>query len=548
MDRAPPVPVTFHVRGLNLAEEYEQTVPAGEHVSEWYSPAQNDESEEIFLQARMVGVIPVDRYSGFQIEPDPDHDYGKATVRFRNTSPTRTNLLPVVRQDFRDLSLFRGSSYPQAANATMDLLAYVHSSTDENLDYTPESSDSTVAIPTVDGTELTVRSLKEGAATVTLTAAAASDPTQAFTFEFAVKVETVDSDNFNLQVVKVGDAREGRLSVAIDSAQAFWNRMLTDAPDVFFDDPADLSCERLGIMSPLGGQQLIDDVAIVISVLPIDGPAGTLAFALNCKARSEQFAGENADQLQVLGYFQMDTDDVDRLALKAGGGLRALTAVMIHEIGHIMGIGTTWYDKDPVGGMTFDPATRFHMASVDPWGGLTRGKEIAFLGMEARDAFVDAGGTDVFSLDGTPIATGILLGGGSFGFHWGEIQMGNELMTPNYDGEVKNPFSAISLRSLVDLGWTLNPNFTPDAYSVPKLASSDAEADRGEVFDLSNDFLFGPVGTIGRDGEPGDPMIPPDALINSDANQRLREAVSRSIQAVIRELEQMYLDDPFDNR
>lgn len=171
------------------------------------------------------------------------------------------------------------------------------------------------------------------------------------------------------------------------------------------------------------------------------------------------------------------------------------------------------------------------------------GEELAFLGTNARQAFVAAGGTNErFSLSGTPIATTGRRG--SFGVHWDETRMTVELMTPFHNGGQENPFSEISWKSMADLGWTLKTGFTADAYALPTLDDdTEASADRGPVIDLRNDFYWTPIGTIGRNGERGDPIIPSDQ-INSAENQRVRVMVERVMQNVTRV---MQLDDPFDD-
>ena len=257
----------------------------------------------------------------------------------------------------------------------------------------------------------------------------------------------VDSDGFNISVTKRGGALNEPLSSAIDQAVSFWESALLDAPDVLFAEPNAVGCGES--IRPEFETSFIDDMAIVVAAEDMDGRGGTLAAAGLCMHRGEGYGKQSRTPL--FGVFVMDESDVEYLAGERDG----ILGVMIHEIGHLMGIGTTWYRKAPADGMTFDPPTRHFMAHIEPTF-QHYGEEIAFLGANARKAWDESGGTkEAFSLNGTPIAT--TGGPGSFGGHWDETVMTTELMTPFHNGGVENPFSAISFQSMADIGGSSTP-------------------------------------------------------------------------------------------
>ncbi|MYD86389.1 MAG: hypothetical protein F4Y14_09590, partial [Acidobacteria bacterium] len=342
-----------------------------------------------------------------------------------------------------------------------------------------------------------------------------------------------DDSQYNINTFKLGSAKRQPFSSAVDAAVEKSESVLDDIPDMRFrfnDDGLPARCKFGGSYITLPEHVLhIDDLALIVYATHLDGPGGVLAAASICGIRSTE--GEDADALAALGVFAVDEADIPALQASAGG----LVPIMVHEIGHVLGIGTLWHVKDPVGGMTFDPDTRRHMVSENPFvargDGRTSfvprtdawGSDIAFLGMKARDAFVNADGDQSeFTLTGTPIAT--TGGRGSFGAHWSERIMDNELMTPVYNRYESNLFSAITVQSMQDLGYEINSSYVPDPYTVPMPSdSADVGAD-ANMIDLSHDVLRIPIDVIGPNGEVEDVIMPPRA---SDEEFRLLNLIGR---------------------
>ena len=446
------------------------------------------------------------------------------------------NRLPVIVKDFGDIRLYMGSTTnPEVAEWVTDLTSYVRGEVATRpLTYSVTSSDETVATAIVDGTELTVVGVARGMTEVTLTAA---DGPQSVTLTIAVEVEQIDGTNFNIQVVKLGDALQEPLSSVIDRAAAYWETALRDAPDVPLD-PGDARLSCRGYRLPTS-QSVVDDIIMIIGAIAIDGDGGTLASASVCVERDGSFG--NASALPVMGRFVMDRADMDYLNSTPGGTY----GTVLHEMGHLLGIGWTWYDKAPVGGLSFDPGgDRYYSASRFPFvagivpNRLLAGADIAYLGVQAFEGWKDSGGTrSLFPLDGAPIATEG--GGGSFGVHWSEARMRSELMTPYKNHPA--PLSAVTFNSLTDLGWTVSTDFIAEAYRVPGAApevSADAAADQGTVIDLSNDVLWVPVTRVSRDGQVTDLYEPPQ--MNSPENLRILDLIDAALRRA-----GLRLDDPF---
>ncbi|WP_088891508.1 PPC domain-containing protein [Leptolyngbya ohadii] len=114
-----------------------------------------------------------------------------------------------------------------------------------------------------------------------------------------------------------------------------------------------------------------------------------------------------------------------------------LKTLVIHELGHVLGIGTLW-EKN--GRSLIDRATNTYKA--DSYAGRAFGEISGILSPKA-----------------VPVEPG------SFG-HWDEGKFGDELLTPFAEGAgVKMPLSQITLASLRDIGWNVNYG-AADTFSV----------------------------------------------------------------------------------
>jgi hypothetical protein len=208
----------------------------------------------------------------------------------------------------------------------------------------------------------------------------------------------------------------------------------------------------------------VDDVLILADLQPIDGPGGILGRAGPCVTRL-------ANNLPVLGVMTFDTDDLDDLV-----SFDLLEEVVVHEMGHVLGIGTLW----PVQGLLAEPVSQ---GGTDPH----------FTGAQAITAFNAAGGTD-YPDQKVPVETEG--GPGTEDSHWRESVFDNELMT-GFINLGANPLSAITVRSLADQGYTVNPaGADPYTLALPGLRAGA----RGRTFILQGDAMRLPVRRVDQTG------------------------------------------------
>ena len=166
--------------------------------------------------------------------------------------------------------------------------------------------------------------------------------------------------------------------------------------------------------------ELVDDVIIFASSIQIDGAGGILGSAGPCY--------ERGNLLPAVGAMTFDDDDLRQLALTD-----RLDDVILHEMGHVLGLGTIWEEFGLIMGM--------------------RGSDPFFTGAEAITQFFAIGGQ---AANPVPVQVG--------GGHWRESVFGNEFMTPFIDDV--NPVSKVTIGSMQDLGYEVNID-ADDGFTLP---------------------------------------------------------------------------------
>jgi hypothetical protein len=212
--------------------------------------------------------------------------------------------------------------------------------------------------------------------------------------------------------------------------------VIGDVPDVNTTSPVDLTpCGVTGVTLPTGS--LLHDVVIYAAVAPIDGVGKILAFSGPCFIR--QSAPNVPDPRTVIGEMVFDSADIQNLISRG-----SLKDVIQHEMLHVVGIGTLW----TVQGFNL----LLGAGTVDS----------RYVGTLGVNACISLGGSTICPTSVPVENTG---GSGTADGHWRETTFGNELMTGFINAGV-NPLSTISIQSLGDLGYVVNPA-AADAYTIP---------------------------------------------------------------------------------
>lgn len=229
-----------------------------------------------------------------------------------------------------------------------------------------------------------------------------------------------DRGRYNITLKYLVDVTD-RQRVVFESAAARWERIIIkDVPSFTGTIPSAF----IGFPPAIDGT--LDDIVIEVVLAPIDGPGRILGQA------GPRFV-RNSDDLTLSGVMFFDVADLGFL-----DELNLFEEVIVHEMGHVLGIGTLW---------NFRRSLREGPAS-NPY----------FDGKKANVFWNAEGG-----LDELPIEN--MGGPGTAGGHWSESLLRNELMT-GFINLGYNPLSRITAGSLSDLGY--GAASVGEQYDLPK--------------------------------------------------------------------------------
>lgn len=223
-------------------------------------------------------------------------------------------------------------------------------------------------------------------------------------------------------------------------------------------DPSACGVTRLPILS-----ENIPGVLIYASIQDIDGKGNILARAGPCYSRSSE------DLRTVIGVMAFDAADIGSLA--SGGNL---VDVITHEMLHVVGVGSLWNEKGLL--QNYNTPT------------------VGYIGAGGIQGCVQTGGA---SSCATAVPVENTGGAGTANSHWRESVFGNELMT-GYINAGPLPLSVMTVRSIEDLGYTVNPPGA-DAYVIA-IASLRQGAES---------VLLSPLGVVWEQGLPVGPFVLP---------------------------------------
>lgn len=220
--------------------------------------------------------------------------------------------------------------------------------------------------------------------------------------------------------VRFGNQFDPDFRDAFVTAALRWMEIITgDLPDRIYN-----SAGCFGIAPPLN--ETIDDI-VIYAQLFTDAPGGVLGRAGPCSNSLR------ANAIPSYGGMEFDTFDLVNLQ-----NTNRIVPVIIHEMGHVLGLGSLWTSGLPNGfGLVADPGTD------DP----------IFVGPQAV-AFWPLIGS---SYAGRVVPIENSGGAGTAGSHWRESILDAELMTGFVEpAGVSMPISVVTVAALRDFGYTVD--------------------------------------------------------------------------------------------
>lgn len=291
--------------------------------------------------------------------------------------------------------------------------------------FTPGANSGTVAGATVNtdvatGTAVLGSWTLGSAATQTLVASSAMLSGKSVTFR-----ATLSSSQFDIDVRFIGEGGTERQRQAFTSAVTRWRQVITgDIGSALLDVPAGECASWIPAI-----KETINDLVIYVRLASIDGAGKVLGQASPCYVNAD-------NKLPIMGFFELDVDDLT-LLLNQG----TLDNVVLHEMGHILGVGTLW---------SYQRSLLVGRGSEDPY----------FNGIGAVQQFASIGGN---SYTGSPVPVENSGSAGTRDAHWRRSVFTNELMQ-GYAQPGGMPMSRVTIASLADLGYNVSFS-SADSYS-----------------------------------------------------------------------------------
>jgi hypothetical protein len=257
----------------------------------------------------------------------------------------------------------------------------------------------------------------------------------------ATSLEALEDGGYNISLVTVGNPPP-EVTAALSAAAQRWQGVIADGlPDV----NGTISAGDCGSNPAFSGT--IDDVLIFAGTADIDGPNNILAQAGPCIARSD-------NGLTIAGVLIIDNADI-------GAFSSQLSEIVVHEMGHILGIGTLW----PNFNLLFGAGSRNPL----------------FAGYGAFNEYFALGGYSLPPVENEG-------GSGTRDSHWRESVFGNELMTSFLNTGIPNPLSRLTIASLGDLGYSVN-FAAAEPYQLPGGGGPIFPFSKGKDIRLNEDIL-----------------------------------------------------------
>lgn len=274
-------------------------------------------------------------------------------------------------------------------------------------------------------------------ATATLEVSDADYPPVTATATYGVGAVTAETYNIDLDL---DPAMSPEFRSAFESAAQRWESVI----------PVGVSDTTLSLLDGLFGwipayDGPVDDIRIVARDTDIDGPGKILGRAGALLARAGDFQ-------PYFGFMEFDTADLEQLA--AAGQLHS---VILHEMGHVIGLGPGWILSGFVSG-PIDPhyEAPFAIAAYQQLGG------------DFRVPLENEGGV------------GTLFG------HWRESTFDDELMTGYLGSSDAEPLSVLSVAALADFGYGVALD-RADPYVLPRLRTDAFARGLASLFESTDE-------------------------------------------------------------
>lgn len=237
---------------------------------------------------------------------------------------------------------------------------------------------------------------------------------------------------FNIDLVVCGGPFPRAAPVFIRAAQTWMSVLVGDIADYIPAEGEERECLMDFNRRPMMRCGFVDDIVIGFTLHPVDGVGKVIGSGAPMFSRGSDWPRHRA--LPVSGWMYFDQADVE-MAIRTGQAF----SIVLHEMGHVLGFGTTWSEL----GLVYPPNCEELAAEGDVEGA-------RFIGQAANDSLEQIRYTKT---NYTPVEG--LYGPGSACMHWSERLLGNELMTSVISTRA-NHLTLVTIAAFEDMGYTVD--------------------------------------------------------------------------------------------
>ena len=257
-------------------------------------------------------------------------------------------------------------------------------------------------------------------------------------------------DRFDIELRYLGTEPTASQQLAFAGAARFWEQaIVAGLPDL----PVPTSEWKCREDDPSLFGEYIDDLVIFVRVEEIGGAAGAVAQSTICARRAEADGG-----LPFIGAMSFSAAEMEALETHS-----YLERLAMRQIAVVLGFGLLWDEAQFA--LLEDP-------SVEPDGSTVGDRDTHFAGEQARAAFATSGGG--YPGAAVPVENDTeQYGPGALDLYWRESVFGTELMTTELNA-ANAPVSAVTLASLADLGYEVDPH-RAEPYALAPAGDSPGE-------------------------------------------------------------------------
>lgn len=294
---------------------------------------------------------------------------------------------------------------------------------------------------------------------IILALSACANPKQAL-------IETnADASGYSIALEFIGEDFSDNQKEIFRQAAARWSEIIVqDVPSVSVQSTQENVC-GFGEASFSGS---IDDLLIFAMIRDIDGKGKVLGAAFPSIVR-------DSDELTAVGCMVFDSSDL--IALEDAG---SLSNVILHEMGHVLGIGSFW---QPILG--FNSRQLLDYATGAPFQSCNSASSFKerphFMGKMSKLEFAALGLDQDIPVEDD-------YGAGTQCTHWDESFFGSELMTGFSEANGDMPLSRLTIASLADLGYSVDfskaDNYQIDPCSLTNCFGSQAIEEDHEAWEI----------------------------------------------------------------